>query len=525
MKAPHTQRLIDRIGSRLHFIRIGTALHRAWLVAAGVLLLGLIGARLLGLYPAEPLVRWGWVAGVLAVAAALLLARRPTPREAARVLDERTESKELFLTAGTVFEPSGGYEPIVIEQAEERAQGIDPRKVAPFAWQRGLRDALAASALVAVAAWWLPQLDPFQKTEQRQQAAAKKEQLRKTIRATELRAEQIREEGQEESKRIEQALAALEKTFREAKPQEREANLKKLAEHQKEIGELWRKAANRERKDAFSQGAQRFGDVNPREVQEWREALKKGDASPIQKELKAIREQMEKLAAMPDGAEKRAEQQKLAQQMAALSEKLKQAGASPQMQAAMQRAMEQLDLSKADGLSQEAMKAAMESMNLSEQELQQLAEAMKGGQDLEDALKSLQMAKQLAEQQKLDGSQCSECKGMGDYAALYASLSKGGGSGLGMGLNPGQGAGGKAEENDESETGFKPDRPPTQLAAGRNLLEWKTQELGPTGSRPEEYREAIREVKKGVGEAIAAEQVPPGYHEAIQKYFDSLPEK
>ena len=35
-------------------------------------------------------------------------------------------------------------------------------------------------------------------------------------------------------------LAALEKTFKEAKPQEREANLKRLQEHQKEIGEMWR---------------------------------------------------------------------------------------------------------------------------------------------------------------------------------------------------------------------------------------------------------------------------------------------
>ena len=49
--------------------------------------------------------------------------------------------------------------------------------------------------------------------------------------------------------------------------------------------------------------------------------------------------------------------------------------------------------------------------------------------------------------------------------------------------------------------------------------------MGPTGARTEDYREAVREVKQGVSEAIVAEQVPPGYHTAIQKYFDSLPEK
>jgi hypothetical protein len=32
-------------------------------------------------------------------------------------------------------------------------------------------------------------------------------------------------------------------------------------------------------------------------------------------------------------------------------------------------------------------------------------------------------------------------------------------------------------------------------------------------------------VKQGVSEAIRNERVPPGYHGAIQKYFDNLPEK
>jgi hypothetical protein len=152
---------------------------------------------------------------------------------------------------------------------------------------------------------------------------------------------------------------------------------------------------------------------------------------------------------------------------------------------------------------------------------------MKDQQSLEEALKNLQMAKQLADQQKLDGQQCKDCNGMGDYASVYAKMMNkdGSGSGPGMGPNPGQGFGGKAEENDETETDFKRERSPTQLVAGKTLLQWKTQEIGPTGQRTEEYREAVRQVKQGVSEAIAAEQVPPGYHGAIQKYFDALPEK
>jgi hypothetical protein len=57
------------------------------------------------------------------------------------------------------------------------------------------------------------------------------------------------------------------------------------------------------------------------------------------------------------------------------------------------------------------------------------------------------------------------------------------------------------------------------------LLQWKTKELGEAGARNDDYRAALREVKQGVSEAIISEQVPPGYHATIQKYFDSLPEK
>ena len=36
------------------------------------------------------------------------------------------------------------------------------------------------------------------------------------------------------------------------------------------------------------------------------------------------------------------------------------------------------------------------------------------------------------------------------------------------------------------------------------------------------YRSLISQVKQGISEAIVTEQVPPGYHESIKSYFDSL---
>ena len=63
------------------------------------------------------------------------------------------------------------------------------------------------------------------------------------------------------------------------------------------------------------------------------------------------------------------------------------------------------------------------------------------------------------------------------------------------------------------------------LTEGKMLLEWKTRDVGESGERADQFREAVRGVKQGVSEALQAEQVPPGYHDAIKKYFDTLPEK
>src|SRR4030095_10982558 len=83
------------------------------------------------------------------------------------------------------------------------------------------------------------------------------------------------------------------------------------------------------------------------------------------------------------------------------------------------RAMEHLDMSRLSQMSKEALDAAQQSMSLSQEELEKLAQSMKDQQSLEDALKNLQMAKQLASDCKLDGGQCKGCNGQGDYAALY----------------------------------------------------------------------------------------------------------
>jgi hypothetical protein len=92
-------------------------------------------------------------------------------------------------------------------------------------------------------------------------------------------------------------------------------------------------------------------------------------------------------------------------------------------------------------------------------------------------------------------------------------------------MGPGPGDGAKRPEDDSVKTGFKSEKSTSMLADGKMLLEWKSKDVGESGARAEEIRDAVRGVKQGVSEALQAEQVPPGYHEAIKKYFDTLPEK
>ena len=525
----HIQRLMRQTSTRQLTAAMGRRFRHGLLACAAIYLALLLTSRLLGVIPDifTPLS----LAAIPAVAllAALVTIRRPASRDVARMIDARTGGKELFLTAAMIGDAPGEFQPIVISQAEERAAQLKAAQVVPFRWQRGTRDIAAAVALLLLGVLFLPQLDPFKKTAGRKKVAQQEEKLRETKKATALRSEQLAAEAGRQSEQVQLALQALEKTFKEAKPLDKEGNLRRLGEDQKQLGEMWRKVSNEMK--PFDKVQQSFGATDPKKLEQWREEMKKGDVSSLKKELSDIRDAVRKLAEMPDGAEKRAAQEALAQQLNDMAQAMKQEMNSPQASAALQRAMEQLGMSKLGEMSKEATQSALDSLQLTEQELQQLSQAMKDGKALEEALKNLQMAKQLADQQKLDGGECKNCNGQGDYAKLFAAKMGAGEkqSLLAMlnensGMGPGIGNGSRRPEDDSTKSDFKTEKSSSQLSGGKLLLEWKTKEVGVTGARVEEFREGVKRVKLGVSEAIQQEQVPPGYHEAIKKYFDSLPE-
>ena len=105
-------------------------------------------------------------------------------------------------------------------------------------------------------------------------------------------------------------------------------------------------------------------------------------------------------------------------------------------------------------------------------------------------------------------------------------MRRNGGNGQGNGEsgpnNGGQGSGKRPDADETVDSGFKADKSQSQLQAGKILLQWKTKEISDPGQAKEAYAKQLREVKQGVSEAITQEQVPPGYHEAIKNYFDSI---
>ena len=308
------------------------------------------------------------------------------------------------------------------------------------------------------------------------------------------------------------------------KPSSPKENLAELAQHQKLLGEAWRKITAERLKEALAKtgGQQEFGGADRDRLQKWTRELQQGSTESLDKELAKLQADLQKLSETQDPVEKSALEKKLKKNLRDLEEFASGPAGSKSLSAALQRAMQQLEMSNLQGLSDEALQGVRESLELSELELQQLARSAKDLQRLEEALQSLQMAKRLNDGEKLDGAACSGCRSLKDYADLFAQL-MGDLPGEGPGMRgPGIGQGGEAPEDDSLKTGFQTEQSKTALQAGKVLLSWKSKGESDRGDARQEYRTLVDNVKQGVSEAILQERIPPGYHEGIKKYFDSI---
>jgi tetratricopeptide (TPR) repeat protein len=523
MSASTVQQFLRRVARRHEVISLARQWRFFLLIGIGVYALALLLSRLFGFIPA-------WFTPItLAIlpAATLILAwisyRRPRGTDAARVTDAHMATHDLFLTASLIGNSLGSYQDLVLQEAEQRVKGAVPAKVLPFHWQRDTLRLGAVLAVVALAVYFLPQWDPFGLHQREKHVAEQRERIREINKATQVRAALLDQKSTgEQSEVVKQALANLEKTFKEAKPNDKAGTLARLNDQQKSLGQLWKQTSEEKLKNALNvpPPSQSFGVVDPAKADRLKSDLQKGDVSSAKKELDELQQKAQELAEAKDPVAREKLRQEIMDRLQNLKDTLDQQGNSQALDSDMQRALEQLAMSNLPNLSGEALKGMTDSLKLTQKELEQLARAMADMKNLEEALKALQMAKALHNMQPLNGK---DFIGLGDLAA-YESFCQGRCNSLcaGMGMNSGYGMGPRPYGSENSQTGFKPEKSASLLQPGKMLMEWKTREVSDAGPAREEYLRAVQDVRQQASEAVVQEQIPPGYQAAIKKYFDTL---
>ena len=553
---PQSASLLKRVGQRMYLVRLGWSTYVSFLVMSGVALAFAATVRLTGALSAGEANSWIRVA-LLAVPAVsllcgLLFARMPGLVESARKVDSVCDTNDLFLTVTRIAETAGQYQPLVTQDAEDKAVKIAPEKVLTLdptedpRCGRRVGSAMLVAGL-AVAAYFLPSLDPFgtQLIAKEQQKVI--EAIQESKKATEIRKQALTEKDSDTavSEEVGQALEKLAKDLKEMKKAQAASNEKKLNENQKVIGEQLRNT-NSALKDLKKNldSAQQFGSENTEEMRKMLEGLQQGKPEEMLKKLDSIKEKLERLVKETDPLKKSELAQQLKKDMDDMSKLAGKKAGSKGMQAALERALDQLEKAgDKQNMSTEALDAAKESMELAKMELKELAQSARDLEQLEQALNLIRDAKKLNSEEQLDGEMAADATSMEDYQQLYDEImgqmggegmegegegegeGNGEGEGDGNGLGgQGIGKGGKAPEDDAAKTKFQTEKTKTAIKKGKILLSMKTKDAPNADLKDLEakYSEIITSIKQGTEEAIEKEQAPPGYHEGIKKYFDTL---
>jgi hypothetical protein len=529
---PRSVQLLKRVALRLHLAAIGTRFYVTFLVACAIYAVLLLATRLTGYYTEWLTARTMLIVPAVAALVALLWHHRPSLVDAARAVDRQHGTKDLFLTVALIEKSAGEYQALVVKAAEERAGKVLAAAVVPWHSTKRTARACLAAVLVAAGLLWMPGFDPFGRVEAARQDQHRKEQLEKSKEATESRIAQLQKDESDGplSEETKKAIEDLKKALNKMKPTERSDNLKELVGQQRHLGDMWRTLNNEKLKELLSQNAQgqEFGAISKEKLEKWTKELQEGSTKSLQRELDEIKKDLEQLAKTDDPVKKAELEQKIKKRMKELTDFASDKANSKPLTAALQRAMKQLETARMQGMDKESVEAAERSLDLTKLELKEIAQSAKDLKALEEALKVVQMAKQLNDQERLDG-EMSEATTIEEYAEFYAQLiAQLGGSeegsdeeGDGMG-DQGMGSGGKAPEDDSVETDFKTEQSKSAVTAGKVLLSVKTKGMSDKGDASKEYKSLIQKVKQGYSEAILQEQIPPGYHEGIKSYFDNL---
>ncbi|MDB5345095.1 MAG: hypothetical protein JWP89_3472 [Schlesneria sp.] len=531
-------KLLVGVIQRMRLAAVGRSFYIAFLILCSAFAITLLVARLTGLTPgflAPTNATWLAMSAlpILAVLFALVLHRKPTLPDAARLVDQSTGAKDLYLTLSLLDTSAGEYQPLVLRSAEMKAAGVSPDRVVPFTWHQRFWHAIWLPCLIAAGVLFVPQLDPFGKVAKANLVNKRHERLAEAKHATEVRLAEVQRkiEEHDENNPTDDKIEELKLAFNKMQPTKRDENLKALMSEQKDIGKLWRQLSAERLKDLMSEsttGDQQFGSNNEEKLEKWQQELQQGSAGGIQKEMQDLKQALQKLAQTKDPVKRAELMQQLKEGLGDLEKLAHDKLHNEELASALDRAMQQLELSEQNDLSQEALESAMQSLELSQAELKELEQAVKDLKELEQALKTIQQAKKVNEGEKLDGEKAGDCKTLADYESLYAKILAESGEGgeeekEGEGMGPrGFGKGGEAPEDDSVETGFKTEQSKSAVVAGKMLLSMQQKGEAEKGEVVRDYKALVQTVKQGAMEALNTEQIPPGYHDGIKGYFDAL---
>ena len=523
--------LIERVQRRLSLALWGRSLFISFVCVLTAYLALLLFSRFSGYlrewFPPESL-------GIVVLGSLVLsfiLFRKPEKEQAARLIDQNQGTKDLFLAVIMLEKAMGNYKPLVIQDAEKKAAKIKPATIVGFQWQKRLATSCAGAVLLFLVLEYTPQFDPFGEVQAAELEQEKVKEFQSTKKATHTRLAELKNkdtgEGDEESKDVKMAVENLKSDFRKMSPGKKQENTKTLAGHQKSLGGKWRKIAEEKMKSLMMKAnqSQKFGGMSKNEgMKKWSKELQEGSTQSLMKEMDELKEQLQRLTKETDPVKREQLKNEIQKKMKEMESFAREQTNSKAMAAALKRAMKQMQMAQSKGVSpDEAFKEAMQSMDLAKMELKEIAQSAKDMKKLEEALKVLQMAKKLNDKSGLDGEECENCLSLEDYEELYAQM-MGDMPGTGTG-GEGQGGGDKVDEEDTGDKGFKTEKSKSAITAGKVLLSFKTKGLSDRGEAQKNYNKLFTDLKQGMSEAIIQEQIPPGYHDGIKKYFNSLEKK
>jgi hypothetical protein len=479
------------------------------------------GVRLLAVGSDRAAARWLIVGTLVAMGMGCLLQRRSTLRQAARAIDGTTQSDDLFLTALLAGRTPSAYRVLVELSADACAARVDPREVVPYRWRSAAGRVFLACVGAGLVVAFLPQLDPFQRQERSRVLSERAAQLAETERATAARkAVLAQQENPDAAQAVNQAIEELMKTLADLKPGARQANFDALDKSQQQLGEVWRGLNEERRQASFSRMPvdQQFG-ATPPQVEQWRNRLAAGSTQEVRREVSELKELAKSIANQEDSAARRRLERELQRRLRELSQFAAQDLNSQAMRAALDRAMSQSKLGMLSDLGEDALRALVDSLDLAAMELDQIDEELGHLRQLEEAMRVMRLAGMCNGQDCLAEGDCASLPG---YGAFYDGLLKEQRR-IGPGMNgPGTGQGGLAPEDDTMRSAFQSEKSESALSAGRILLSWETEALAEPGEVARNFQDQLEAVRQGANEAVELEEVPPGYHRGIQRYFDSL---